>query len=478
LGIILITNKSFIVADIRSIADSVGDLLVRDAGWVLLVSGILLGFVAGLILMRLKVRSINKTQSSLVSNTVDVILDEKSKSEAILNDLDVGILAYGSDGMLINYNPAYCKIMRTETPPQTFRSFLAQYGSENGLQASVMLKTTSASAIYFEVDRVIRIRIKETSLDKSIRTARIIVIQDITEHENEDKRRKEFVANVSHELKTPLTTIKTYSESLIEWGLKEKNKQSISKDIRKIHDDAIRMTTLVENLLLLSSIDSKEMRPHMDLYDLQPIVRSIVDRMQIQADEKEIKISCYLLGTLPMAFMNHGSFEQIVINIIGNAIKYTGEKGKISVYMRTLSDDIYIKISDTGYGIEKEHLQHIFNRFYRVDMTGSRMYGGTGLGLSISKELAELHGGDISVSSVLGKGSDFVVRIPIAEKVFLDAIAYNSKNNERNDILYRMASEFLMKTAKKIGVKAASLSELPTEKADLLIQKALDANEL
>jgi len=469
-------NFSRIKDTVLFVAEELLLIFQERSSWVVLFSGVILGFIIGLIILKIKLKFLNKGQANLVKRTVKGILSEKSKSEAILNDLDVGILAYGNDGYLINSNPAFMKIMKTNEIPQTYKEFLMVYGQDNGLIASSVLGTETSEGLYSFDDRIVKIKIKESIFENN-KLARIIVIQDITEQENEEKRRKEFVANVSHELKTPLTTIKTYSESLLEWGLKEKNKETVRKDIHRIHDDAVRMGTLVEDLLLLSSIDSKEMRPNMDQYNLNTIVKAIVERMQIQAHEKNIKLICYSMTELPAVFINRTSVERIIINILSNAIKYTDSKGEISVYLGVLVEDVYVKISDTGFGIEKENLSHIFKRFYRVDMTGSRMYGGTGLGLSIAKELAQLHGGDITVSSTLGKGSDFIVRLPFALTVFKDAMEYEFSDSDNGEIMYKMAREFLIKASEESGIKHETWNLLTKEQREDIIRKAMYSEE-
>ncbi len=435
-------------------------LLKEPSGWVVLVAGVLFGFGICLLLWKIRRNYTYRQQSSLLDGTVANFLNEKNKAEAILIDLDVGILAYNSNGLLISSNPAACGILDIKQPPATFKDFLMAYGQDNGLQAGFLLGKGVSTGIYQTKEKIVRIRLKEAKLDQGTKAANIVIMQDITEQENEEKRRKEFVANVSHELRTPLTTIKTYSESLLEWGLKEKNKESIRKDVFRIHEDSVRMGMLVEDLLLLSSIDSKGMRPKMDQHDLSAVVRGVVERMQIQADEKKIELSCYTLAKLPWVFVDRSDIERVMINIISNAIKYTDQNGKVAIYLGILADDVYVKISDTGFGIEKDKLPLIFNRFYRVDMTGSRMYGGTGLGLSIAKELTELHGGDITVKSVLGKGTEFIVRIPSAKKVFEDALNALNINTVGTSVMYRMANEILSARAKEIGWNLETLPRL------------------
>lgn len=479
MGITLITIETIgilffdIVDRLRELAGRILEIMKEQSGWVVLFSGILIGFIFKHMIEMIRRKRTEKRRSTLLSGTVTEFLNQKNKAEAILTDLDVGVLAYSSNGSIINFNPAACKILNRKEPPETFKQFLAEYGQDNGLRAGVMLGTGITSAIMPVNDKIVRIRLKEAKLGQETKAANIVVIQDITEQENEEKRRKEFVANVSHELKTPLTTIKTYSESLLEWGIKEKNKESIRKDVTRIHDDSIRMGTLVEDLLLLSSIDSKGMRPKMDQHDLTSILKSVVERMQIQAEGKSIELACYTLTKLPWVYVDRTAIERIMINIIGNAIKYTDQNGKVTVYLGLLVDDVYVKVSDTGFGIEKEKLPLIFNRFYRVDMTGSRMYGGTGLGLSIAKELAELHGGDITVNSTLGKGTDFIIRIPTARKVFEDTIETFSSNSGSQEIMYRMAGESLMQHMKEMGMDAESLSLLKKEETDDLLKKVV-----
>lgn len=443
-------------------------------GWLILLAGLLAGALIGAVLTRWRYDMLGRKKSKLLDATVNRFIHERNKAEAILTDLDVGILAYGSDGSLINYNPAFCKIMDVKEPPSTFKKFLMEHGRDNGLQAGIMLGTGINEAVR-EIDRrTVRIKLKQAFLARDTKAATIVVVQDITQQEQEDKRRKEFVANVSHELRTPLTTIKTYSESLLEWGLKEKNKESIRKDIARVYEDALRMGTLVDNLLLLSRIDNKGMVAGMDQNDLASIVRSVVDRMQIQAEEKNIGLECYSLSRLPWVFVDRAAIDRVMVNIISNAIKYTDIGGKVSVYMGVLVDDVYVKVADTGFGIEDDKIPFIFDRFYRVDMTGSRMYGGTGLGLAIAKELVDLHLGDITVNSVLGKGTEFIVRIPFARKLFTDAISYLPAGSRDTEIsIYKAAQEALITRAMEVGIEMDQLSSLSAEKAADLVKRTV-----
>jgi signal transduction histidine kinase len=413
-----------------------------------------------------------KTDQRLAS-IVAQFVDERAKSETILLDLDLGVIAYGRDGVLINANPAARKMLAARPIPEKFNAFISEYGQENGMQAALLLGSETLSGTVLVQDRVIRLRVKLSHFIDDRASSFLVVLTDITEQESEEKQRKEFVANVSHELKTPLTIIKTYSESLLDWGLSEKSPEGIRKDIWRIHDDSLRMERLVEDLLLLSSIDSKGIRVRMEILDFAFLVRQAVDRLQHQAQEKNIELSCTTLSKIPPVFADRTAMERVLTNLVGNAIKYTDRNGQVKVYLSFLIDDVYVKVSDTGFGIEKDHMPRIFNRFYRVDMTGSRMYGGTGLGLSIAKELVELHNGKINVSSILGKGTEFTVMVPAARKVFRDALESFRTVNPTVVSMHRSAAQELQQAAGDLGFTAVQLGELTADDADALLSHVL-----
>ena len=422
-------------------------------------------------------RRYRKSTGEHLAVMVSQFVDERTKSEAILLDLDLGVVAYGRDGILINVNPAARKMLAPKSIPEKFNDFVDEYGQDNGVRAALLLGSESLSGKIVVGDRILRLRIKLSHFIENRPASSLVVLTDITDQESEERQRKEFVANVSHELKTPLTTIKTYSESLLDWGLAEKNEDAIRKDIWRIHDDSLRMERLVEDLLLLSSIDSKGIRVRMEALDFVNLVRQAVERLQHQAQEKQINLICYSLSRVPLVFVDRTSMERVVTNLVGNAIKYTDRGGDIKVYISYLIDDVYIKVTDTGFGIDKDHLPRIFNRFYRVDMTGSRMFGGTGLGLSIARELVELHGGKINVSSVLGKGTEFTVMIPAARKVFCDTLENYRLGNSPASPMQRAAALEIQQVAIDLELLDSPLSELSAEDCDRLLDRLLDRDD-
>lgn len=246
----------------------------------------------------------------------------------------------------------------------------------------------------------------------------------------------------------------------MDWGLDEKQKDGVRKDISRIHDDAIRMQGLVTDLLLLSSIDSRKMQNRMEVLNFSNVVRQTVERMQVQAREKAIKLTFQEMGKLPPVFGDRSSIERIVSNLISNAIKYSDRKTDVKVYVGKVMDSIYVKVADKGCGIDEKYLSQIFNRFYRVDMTGSRMYGGTGLGLSIAQELTQLHDGQISVQSALGQGSTFTVMLPSATKVYCDTLTDIRSGLRLSSDLHQSAAKELVNQLNEQGENLDSLTDL------------------
>ncbi|NCB00093.1 MAG: hypothetical protein EOM08_09765 [Clostridia bacterium] len=440
-------------------------LILSVIGLTLLVQGLVI-FLA--------TRHRRKVNNRTISSYVQQFVEERSKSEAILADLDIGVIAYSFDGQMINANPAARAMFQPQGIPDRLDEFFERYGQSNGLQAARLLGRDDIVVQVVLVDKILRVRLKESRFEEGRKAGNLVIVQEITEQERLEKQRKEFVANVSHELKTPLTTIKTYSESLLDWGLDEKNDEGIRKDVRRIHDDAIRMEHLVADLLLLSSIDSKGIRVRMEQQDLATMVRQTVDRLMHQAQDKSIVLESFAVTTIPPIYADRSSVERILVNLISNAIKYTDKGGSVKVYIGHLIDDVYVKVVDTGFGIEKEHLPHIFSRFYRVDMTGSRMFGGTGLGLSIARELAELHGGKITVDSTLGKGTEFSVILPSAQKIYRDTLTAIHDGLSNQSLINQSAMLDLEDCAHDCFDPEKDLESLDAEQRELLLNRLND----
>jgi two-component system phosphate regulon sensor histidine kinase PhoR len=238
----------------------------------------------------------------------------------------------------------------------------------------------------------------------------IAVFHDITRLKELEIIRQDFVANVSHELRTPLTTIKGYAETLLEGALKEEVAFQFVQVIKR-HTD--RLTKIVEDLLMLSKIESKEFQLKIEFISLPDFINDVIDFVKEAAEKKEISISQSKITSSQAVGADRNYLEQIFINLLDNAIKYTHEKGRITISVTEMDPrEIRFSIEDNGIGIPKEDIPRIFERFYRVDKGRSKELGGTGLGLSIVKHLVQAHGGKVWAESQLGRGSTFYFTLP------------------------------------------------------------------
>lgn len=234
----------------------------------------------------------------------------------------------------------------------------------------------------------------------------VIIFHDITDIRQTEKMRRDFVANVSHELRTPLSAIEGYSETLLDGALED---QAVCRDfINVIYRHSLRLTQLVEDLLDLSKLESPDFRPELAPFSLPGLVQQVIGLVGAKAQEKEIRIEVCIDEPLPQVLAEMSSLQQVLTNLLDNAIKYTPPQGRVVVSaFDNGKGKIQVDVSDTGIGIEAKYLPRIFERFYRVDKARSRDLGGTGLGLSIVKHIVQLHGGEIWVESTVNQGSTF-----------------------------------------------------------------------
>jgi two-component system, OmpR family, phosphate regulon sensor histidine kinase PhoR len=239
----------------------------------------------------------------------------------------------------------------------------------------------------------------------------IVVFHDITDLKRLERIRQEFVANASHELRTPLTSIKGYVEALGEEGWAEGSKAKNFLGI--IERNVIRMDKIVSDLLLLSEIESREVPLKKEVFSLRTVILSAVEGLRKMALAKQQDLQVALPEDLPAVTGDAQKIQQVIVNLLQNAIAYTDEKGRIAVSGRLLEKGVEISVTDTGIGIRNEDLPRVFERFYRVDKGRSREEGGTGLGLSIVKHIVEAHGGRVSVESRPGQGSRFSFFLPL-----------------------------------------------------------------
>jgi two-component system sensor histidine kinase VicK len=242
-------------------------------------------------------------------------------------------------------------------------------------------------------------------------TGTIAVLQDVTEQEKLEISRREFVANVSHELRTPLTTIKSYLEALDDGAMEDP--QLAGRFIGVTRNETERMIRLVNDLLHLSRLDSRQAVLVKERVNVTDLLENVSDRFSFQLLQRRIHIELTVGIDVPDIHVDRDQMDQVLDNLVSNAVKYTPEGGKIRIGARVLPNkQLEVSIRDNGIGIPKKDLTRIFERFYRVDKARSRNMGGTGLGLSIAREIIRAHGGTIRLDSEFNEGTTVTFTLP------------------------------------------------------------------
>ena len=335
---------------------------------------------------------------------------QKRQTDTILKHMTDGVIAFDMKGNVTYINPAAKQMLELRDTDDNFAKVFSKYEDVN-MEKIIYLENWTSSEMKIENNQGSMNLFFVPFKDEINRpTGVMVVIQDITEHVKLDDMRKEFVADVSHELKTPLTSIKGFSETLLEGDC---DKETEKHFLTIINDNADRMEKLVQDLLTLSRYDSKKNRNSIVEFDLGELAKKCTEKFEIEVRKRNQSLECFVTADVPPVQADKDGIERVIINIISNSVKYTPNGGKINVYVGYVHNDAYVKIKDTGIGIPKDDLDKVFERFYRVDKARSRKLGGTGLGLSIAKEIIEQNNGNINVSSKVGQGTEVVIRIPV-----------------------------------------------------------------
>jgi len=344
---------------------------------------------------------------------------EQNKLETILQNMTDGILAFDIRGKLIHINSEAQRLLN--------RNYLENANFDT-LFMELKANISVGDLLYINHDDEIMERQVVTDADKVIRmtfttfkqdgkiSGIVVVLRDITNEEQLEQARRNFVADVSHELRTPLTTIKSYSETLMDTP--DAPHELSSKFLNVISSEADRMVRIISDLLTLSQLDAKTtVYKQPEAIDVRKMLEGVVDRLQLTAKKKDQVLSYNPINEVPQITGDRDALERVIINIVGNALKYTPDGGHIDVFSSKVYNDICIKVTDTGIGIPEENLPHIFDRFYRVDKARSRDKGGTGLGLAIAKQTIEsAFSGKIMISSEHLKGTEVIITIPLPSK--------------------------------------------------------------
>ncbi|MCI8393705.1 MAG: cell wall metabolism sensor histidine kinase WalK [Clostridia bacterium] len=335
----------------------------------------------------------------------------KNQIETIFLHMTDGIIAFDMEGKIDLINPATTRLLRLLPEDDSFDKIFSKLDVDVNLEKIIYLENWTSSEERVVVgDNYMHMYFAPLKDEGDIPTGVIVVIQDITEHVKLDNMRKEFVADVSHELKTPITSIMAYSDTLLE---DEYDKETKNKFLKVISDEAIRMKKLVEDLLALSKYDNNENKQAKVEFDLGELVKHCQEKVQMEIEKKHQTVECFITADVPKVYADKDGIERVVLNILTNSIKYTPDEGNIKIYVGFVYNDAYIKIIDNGIGIPEEDLSRIFERFYRVDKARTREMGGTGLGLSIAKEILDKNDGSIDIKSPKDKkGTEVVIKVP------------------------------------------------------------------
>lgn len=354
-------------------------------------------------------KTINTMSGELKQNLITV-KKQKNQIEAILLHIKDGIISFDLEGNVTYINPAAIDFFDLDQNDDTFDKIFKKVNIDVNLEKIVYLDDfTSSEQKVFINEKYINIFFAPFRDAKGIPNGVIILLQDITEHVKLDNMRKEFVADVSHELKTPITSIIGYTDTLLE-GDYDKDTQNHFLNV--ISSESNRMAKLVTDLLTLSRFDTNKNKTEIAEIDLGELTKMCLEKLKPEIKKKNHKVECFVTADVPLVKVDKFGIERVILNILTNSIKYTKENGNIKIYVGFVYNDAYIKVIDNGIGIPEEDLPRIFERFYRVDKARTRELGGTGLGLSIAKEIIEQNNGSIDIKSALGKGTEVVIRIP------------------------------------------------------------------
>jgi two-component system phosphate regulon sensor histidine kinase PhoR len=343
----------------------------------------------------------------------------KERLEAILNYMTSGILLVNAKGEVLLTNPSLEKIFHLEAKKivgknnlEVIRNYELDERVKEALQANQVVR--SELMIHYPEEKYVQayfVPIKDSSKEKSV----LVIIHDITAIKETETIKSEFVANASHELRSPLTAIKGFAETLLDGAIN--NPDMRLKFVSIINQESERLIRIVQDLLDLSKIESKQIKLMYREFKLRPLLSEIELEFSQRIFEQRYDFKVELTEQIEMIEADRDWLHQVLYNLLDNAVKYTPPGGSITIKIEQVKKSLLFKVIDTGIGIPREDLSRIFERFYRVDKARSRKMGGTGLGLSIVKHVVEKHGGKIGINSEAGKGTEVWFKIPKERRI-------------------------------------------------------------
>lgn len=349
--------------------------------------------------------------ANVLESTLAEVNGERNKLNTLFIYMAEGLVAFGKNGRILHMNPAAQRMLGLEFDPElTYAQVFPNMEIE---EADLAEDGKCIEIDYAANKRILKIFLTMFGGADGENGGIMAVMHDITEQTKLDSSRREFVANVSHELRTPLTNVKGYTETLLDAG-DDIDPQSRRSFLQVIYNESDRMTHIVKDLLTLSQLDYGRMDLRLAELPVEMIVANIASAMMIEAKNQGLTLETSFQRPLPNILADQARMEQVIANVISNAVKYNRPGGRVEVSAFVEGDQVAVRVKDTGIGIPQEDIPRLFERFYRVDKARSRERGGTGLGLAIAKEIVEQHNGTIQVESQLDQGTAVTIRIPAA----------------------------------------------------------------
>ncbi len=345
---------------------------------------------------------------------LDAIRESEQRLKSVIETMPSGLLLIDPEGTIVLVNPAIEEMLGFKSAELTGKPY-AHFAHVYDLEQLIKRCTQSRSNVreelhlYFPKERILEASLSPVVDDAERIVGIVVVLHDMTAIRRLEKMRSEFVANVSHEIKTPVTAIIGFTETLLDGALEDRATSRSFLEI--IQEESRRLHRLIGDILDLSNIESRELSLNIETVDISHLVRTTAETLMSQVDEKDLSLHLHLPAELK-ADGDKDRLRQIVVNLLSNAIAYTPRGGSIDVTVAAEGERWRLEVEDTGIGIPEDDLPRIFERFYRVDRARSRESGGTGLGLAIVKHLVDVLGGSIDVESKVGAGSTFTIMFP------------------------------------------------------------------
>lgn len=429
-------------------------------------------------------------------------------SNSVMNIVQMGVVAFTEKGTLLFNNKTCLKKLRVDALPQSFTEFVETFVTDKNILMELRLyesdlpeqrppesddelpeseKLESVTTRVEIKNRIIQFHFSKPFFPQSTLRGWVVVLEDVTRAARQEQQRRLFVSTVSHELKTPLASITGYSESLIDWGLREKSPDQIFNDVMKINEESHRITEIISNLTYLSQIENNKDKIDMTVYRIDKTVEGVCRKYFEDAEKKNIRLYYEsLTRAMPPVFGSKSMMEQMVGNLINNALKYSAEYTNIWVFIQAHENTVTIKVQDQGKGIPKPAAEKVFQAFFRVDETGARSAGGSGLGLAIVKMMAEVQEGEVSLvtrcpedddSQRSEVGSDFYITVPTAAATFRETLESIKDDADREEVLFRKAKQYMEKINNDDYDLGFDLKKTSKEEEELLISHLVFIDE-